>query len=66
VLHEVLNEKNAAFYPPEDLAALTEKFAELQKNDLLRQSLGRQARLDVVKYSWDKRMKTILNFFDHA
>jgi glycosyltransferase involved in cell wall biosynthesis len=64
VLHEVLNEKNAAFYPPEDLPALKAALALLQKDQKLREALGRQARADVVQYSWDERMKAILAFFN--
>lgn len=64
VLHEVLNEKNAAFYPPEDLQALIVGLGKLQKNKDLRESLGRQASKDVVKYSWDERMNAILSSFN--
>jgi glycosyltransferase involved in cell wall biosynthesis len=65
VLHEVLNVKNATFYPPEDLAGLVQAFAALKNDGSLRKSLSSQARQDVVKYSWKERMKAILVFFDH-
>jgi len=64
VLHEVLNEKNAALYPPEDLRALSAALERLQNDKALRESLGRQARLDAVQYSWDERMKAILSSFN--
>lgn len=64
VLHEVLNEKNAEFYPPDDLEGLTQKFGQLINDPKLRQSLSDQARRDAVKYSWDERMKSVLSCFE--
>jgi glycosyltransferase involved in cell wall biosynthesis len=64
VLHEILNDKNAAFYPPEDLAALVQTFKKLKEDRNLRSSLGSRAKQDVVKYSWNERMKSILLFFN--
>ena len=63
VLHEVLNKNNAAFYPPDDLSALTAAFARLLQHEQVRNALGNQARRDVLKYSWELRMQTILNYF---
>lgn len=63
VLHEVLNENNAVFYPPDDLPALTVAFARLLHEEQVRTALGNQARRDVLKYSWELRMQTILNYF---
>jgi glycosyltransferase involved in cell wall biosynthesis len=63
VLHEVLNEQNAIFYPPEDLAALTHQFAALCQNANQRETLSAQARADVLQYSWKIRMQRILDSF---
>ena len=64
VLHEVLNEGNALFYPPEDLNAMSAAFARLLDDAVLRQSLGEQVRREVVHYSWRSRMQAILDHFD--
>ncbi len=63
VLHEVLNTNNAVFYPPDDLSALTGAFSRLLQDSQLRKNLGDQAHNDVLKYSWDERMQTILSYF---
>jgi glycosyltransferase involved in cell wall biosynthesis len=63
VLREVLNESNAAFYPPDNLEAFFSKFGDLTENPSLRQPLADQARVDVKQYAWKERMQTILNMF---
>ena len=63
VLHEILNESNARFYPPEDLPAMTAAFSNLLADQHLRSTLGRQAQKDVLQYSWKTRMQLILESF---
>jgi len=63
VLHEVLNEHNAVFYSPDDLAALTHQFAALCQEPQRCQVLAAQARADVLQYSWKIRMQRILDSF---
>lgn len=65
VLHEVLNDRNAAFYPPEDLQSFINMFEILQNDRKLRSTLGDRARQDVVKYSWKARMSGILAYFNN-
>lgn len=63
VLHEVLNESNASFYPPDDLQGLIHAFAKLQKDTQYREAIAIQAKMDVKQYSWKERMKSILEHF---
>ena len=63
VLHEILNDQNALFYPPDDLLAMTAAFERLLKEPRLRESLGKQTRQEIVQYSWKNRMQTILEHF---
>jgi glycosyltransferase involved in cell wall biosynthesis len=63
VLHEVLNENNAVFYPPDNLAAMSAAFTRLREDVHLRITLGKQVRQDVLQYSWQTRMQRILDFW---
>ena len=63
VLREVLNEKNACFYAIEDYADLKVKFEALLNNASLRDSLAGQARSDVRQYTWQERMRKIMEAF---
>lgn len=63
VLREVLNEKNAAFYEPENFEELRTRFDELFKTPSLRTRVAAQARVDVEKYTWQQRMRLILESF---
>ena len=60
VLHEVLNDSNAVFCPPDDLAAWKSALYSLQADEGKRQSLAKQALEDVRQYSWRSRMQRIL------
>lgn len=64
VLHEILNEKNAVLYPPEDFHSLVDAFSALMKDGKKREAIGAQARLDVGKYSWTDKMQSIIDFFN--
>jgi glycosyltransferase involved in cell wall biosynthesis len=63
VLHEVLNDANAVFYPPDDLPSMMAAFTRLLQDAGLRASLGEQAQKDVIQYSWQSRMQKILKHF---
>ena len=63
VLHEVLDDSTACFYPPDDFAAMTAAFTRLIEEDSLRANLAAHARQEVARYSWKNRMHTILDFF---
>ncbi len=59
VLHEVLNDQNAVFCPPDDLDAWISSIQSLATDDALRVRLGSQALKDVQQYSWRYRMQNI-------
>jgi glycosyltransferase involved in cell wall biosynthesis len=60
VLREVLNEKTACLYAPEDFADLCRKFAQLVSDHGWRKRLGEAARLSAQAYDWKTRMAGIL------
>jgi glycosyltransferase involved in cell wall biosynthesis len=60
VFREVLNNSNAVFYSPEDLDDLKAKFADLIKDESKRKRIEEQALQDVRQYSWQERMKRII------
>jgi len=60
VLHEVLNDQNAVFCPPDDLGAWKTSLQNLVNDAILRERLGSQALKDVVQYSWRYRMQNII------
>lgn len=63
VLREVLNESNAAFYPPDDLNAFFTQFDRLVQEPAKRQLLASQAKQDARVYNWKERMQKILSSF---
>jgi len=63
VLHEVLNDTNAEFCPPEDLAAWTKTLLELLQDAPRRARLGEQARQDAARYTWRERARRALEGF---
>ena len=60
VLREVLNERNAVLCPPDDLDAWRLAAERAACDPRWRASLGEQARADVEKYSWKRRVEKIL------
>ncbi len=63
VIHEVLNETNACFCPPEDVDAWLQGLTRLADDPDLRARLGRQARLDAGEYTWQRRAEKALADF---
>lgn len=65
VIHEILNEKNAIFCPPEDLPAWKTTLAKLFADPKRIISLGIAARKDAIHYSWSSRAeKALANFIE--
>jgi glycosyltransferase involved in cell wall biosynthesis len=64
VLHEVLNDGNAIFCPPDELEAWSNALGRLVSDGSLRQALGQRARQDVEQYSWQRRAAMTLEGFD--
>ncbi len=60
VIHEVLNENNAVFCPPQDELAWKQKLGEIMQDDGLRQALSKQARQDAERYTWLSRAENAL------
>lgn len=63
VFHEVLNEQNAMFCPPEDIPAWTAAVRALLDDPARREALASQARQDSLHYSWTERAKHALAGF---
>ena len=63
VFHEVLNEANALFCPPEDERAWQEMLGRLLEDGDLRLRLGEQAQRDSQQYTWLSRAKRSLDSF---
>lgn len=55
VFHEVLNENNAVFCPPQDAALWSKALESLLADADKRQRLGEQARADSARYTWRER-----------
>ena len=63
VIREVLNEKNAIFCKPDEIAEWRAAVESLLADQAHRTDLGNQARRDVQGYTWLKRAQRILNGF---
>jgi glycosyltransferase involved in cell wall biosynthesis len=63
VLHEVLNEDNAVFCEPGDIAAWEQALHGLLADKSRRLALGRQAQKDVAGYTWIARAQRALEGF---
>ncbi|MBI2635361.1 MAG: glycosyltransferase family 4 protein [Parcubacteria group bacterium] len=63
-LREILNDKNALFFKPEDAADLARAIKMLKNSKMLGLHLSQQALADVKEYTWDNRAKNILNFIE--
>jgi glycosyltransferase involved in cell wall biosynthesis len=63
VIHEVLNENNALFCPPDDLPAWQQALAAVINDESLRLRLSEQARSDARRYTWRARTDQALTGF---
>jgi len=63
VFHEVLNEHNAVFCPPENLPAWQSAITDLLANPAHRAQIAQKARSDSQKYSWTERARRIIDGF---
>ncbi len=63
VFHEVLNEQNAVFCPPEDITAWQTALGALLGDPAKMQRLGEQARADSMRYTWKNRAEKALENF---
>ncbi len=64
VIHEVLNETNAVFCPPEDVDAWNAALQTLLADPARGERLGRQAAADVAQFTWRARAEKALAGLD--
>jgi glycosyltransferase involved in cell wall biosynthesis len=64
VLHEILDDSNAVFVPPEDVERWDVALKALATDPKRRQDLARQARRDASQYSWEARARRALAGLD--
>ncbi len=63
VLHEVLNEDNAVFCPPEDPSIWIKEMKSLLEDPLRMADLSQRARQDAVQFTWRSRTETVFKTF---
>jgi glycosyltransferase involved in cell wall biosynthesis len=63
VIHEVLNESNAVFCEPGNLAAWERALRALLNDEPRKSALGKQAQKDVARYTWVARAERALEGF---
>ncbi len=61
-VREILNESNALFVKPDDIADLKEKILMLSKNNELQKMLAKKAKNEVINFTWDKKVGEIISF----
>lgn len=61
-LRAVLNEQNALLVEPDNAAALLKAIEKILVDNNFAQNIGRKAKEDVKKYTWNEYAKKILNF----
>lgn len=64
VIHEVLNEKNAVFAPPEDVGAWASALERILANEDLRKNLSAQSIQDAPLFTWKVRAERVLAGFN--
>ncbi|MBT4516381.1 MAG: glycosyltransferase [Candidatus Komeilibacteria bacterium] len=65
-IREILNEQNSILVDTDDKNIFSENIKKLINNVALANSLAEQAKKDVQKYSWQARVKNILNFINNV
>jgi glycosyltransferase involved in cell wall biosynthesis len=63
VFREVLNGRNAALCPPEDVPTWTRALVDLLDNPKKRQALSAQAKADAARFTWLERARRALDGF---
>jgi glycosyltransferase involved in cell wall biosynthesis len=66
VIREVLDDRMAVFCPPDDQGSWVIALEDLLRDPNRRQSLGRQARSEVEKYTWVRRAERALEGFNRT
>lgn len=63
-LREILNDKNALFFQPDNANDLARAIKMIKSSKMLGLHLSQQAAADVKNYTWDNRAKKILDFIE--
>lgn len=61
-IREILNQDNSILVKPDSPKALAEGIKKVLNNPELVRNISRQAHKDVLRHTWDKRAKKILDF----
>ncbi len=61
-LREVLNEHNSILVEPDNPESLANGIKKVLENKDLAKEISKQALIDVKNYTWNKRVKNILEF----
>ena len=65
-IREILNDKNAFFFEPDNPKDLADAIKKILENRNLSDMISKQAFEDVKNYTWQKRAEKILNFIKSA
>lgn len=63
-LREILNEKNAIFFKPDDVHDLADKIKYILDNSNKAELISAQVKKDIQSYTWQKRSEKIVNFIN--
>ena len=63
-MREILNEKNALFFIPDNFESLAESIKKILEDKNLSEKISSEARKDALNYSWEKRAEGIINFIN--
>ncbi len=62
-LREVLNEKNAVFFEPDNSHSLAKEVESICRDKQKADRLSEQCAKDIVRYTWENRAKNVMEFF---
>lgn len=65
-IREILNEQNAILVAPDNVEALAQGINLALKNSEFSAKIAKQAYLNVLSYTWDKRAVNIMNFLKNS
>jgi len=64
-MREILNESNALFFQPDDVANLSKAIGKMAVYDRLGRSLAERAMTDVASFTWINRARSISDSIQH-
>ncbi len=65
-LTEILNDNNCVLTKPDDAYSLGKSIARVLQDESLSERISSQASMDVLKYSWSNRAKSILTLIENT